>query len=816
MGVNLVAANSEYLDRSLATFNDAQGTVVIRFKTSSATLQTFFSSNDTATTNFYFRLAIENDGDMRLQQFDNDGTADQLSTSGTDYADGLWHTVCFKSSGTAYKINVDGVDKSLTIVTGANNGDWFADTSNRDNIVIGAWKRTSALQFFDGDIAYVKVYDRELSDAECAAMHFGEGLDQIVGGRIAEWRFDEATTGGPIATAIDISGSGFDLTGQNTPTYIAAPIRVITSFNVSPGPPTPTTIYLSKTGSNTSPYDTPAKGSNTLQTLLNFIKSDATEATTVKWVDSGVYSETPVVTGITQNITLEPTVSEKPSIGAGAGEIDITCTGAIDISFRSLQGDGLVITTTGDVTIEGMDAALDVDGNYFGNINVINANDVQIFNCTNHSGINTLVNVSGGLVKLCTCRFIGGFTEGWSCSSSTTVTIDSCIFFGANQTDDFGIFSSGSSVVTSRNNTFFQVDKYLTASGGTIIDKTGDDAVDPAFITNPTGLTQGDVHVKFGSPTIDKGNVSFAFNLEPTPDGGIVNRGRYGNTSEAQITLNELFVSKAGKNTSPYDTVETAANLPQTAINFWRDNAVGTITISLDPRDDFSSAPLYDGVPMAGDLTLKPLFVGQRVKVGKFKTSGGSLKALKLTLRQLEINEDSAEFIDLTNQSDELTIDDVILKSATNVGTAILLPATAQKLTVNNLQINMQLGAKGISIGSTLTTSLVSLSTMVLNATSTAIENTGTGKVVANSNILEVQTGLNNTSSGEIGSRYNQFINVTTKYGSGTITDKTQDKDEPNAFFVDKANGNFELTLATPLRGRADPVLSNGNGTGGR
>jgi ABC-type glycerol-3-phosphate transport system substrate-binding protein len=47
----------------------------------------------------------------------------------------------------------------LSAVTGSDTGDWFADTSNRDNIAIGAFVVSSVGAYLNGDIDYVIVYN---------------------------------------------------------------------------------------------------------------------------------------------------------------------------------------------------------------------------------------------------------------------------------------------------------------------------------------------------------------------------------------------------------------------------------------------------------------------------------------------------------------------------------------------------------------------------------------------------------------------------------------------------------------------------------
>lgn len=62
--------------------------------------------------------------------------------------------------------------------------------------------------------------------------------------------------------------------------------------------------------------------------------------------------------------------------------------------------------------------------------------------------------------------------------------------------------------------------------------KNGNISLDPMFVSRQSG----DYHELAGSPHIDKGNPQSNFSLEPQPNGGRVNMGAYGNTSEATLS----------------------------------------------------------------------------------------------------------------------------------------------------------------------------------------------------------------------------------------------------------------------------------------
>jgi hypothetical protein len=128
---------TNWLARAEANFRsaDSSGSICGWFKTSSATVQTLFSSS--GTSNYYIALVILADGSFRLSQKNND-TLDQIATTNSGYADGAWHFFELRSSGTAWQLRVDGTTMTWdTPISGTNSGDWFADTTNRTNIVLG-------------------------------------------------------------------------------------------------------------------------------------------------------------------------------------------------------------------------------------------------------------------------------------------------------------------------------------------------------------------------------------------------------------------------------------------------------------------------------------------------------------------------------------------------------------------------------------------------------------------------------------------------------------------------------------------------------
>lgn len=146
--------------------NDSAGTILVWFKTNTDANQTLFASADIATIDYYLQFRVApTTGKLEFTQ-KNDDVADVVTAS-TNVRDGTWHLGAVKSSGTTWSISVDGVDEgALAVAAGANTGEWFADTPNRDNFTIGAFVYTSTILYLTGSIGEVLVYDRPLPPQE--------------------------------------------------------------------------------------------------------------------------------------------------------------------------------------------------------------------------------------------------------------------------------------------------------------------------------------------------------------------------------------------------------------------------------------------------------------------------------------------------------------------------------------------------------------------------------------------------------------------------------------------------------------------------
>lgn len=153
--------------RNAATVTDSAGSIVAWVRpTSTAAAAAILASCDEASTTRYFSVFMQAGGYLGYSQRNND-TYDAC-TGNTVMPVNEWAHVAVTSDGSTIKGYVNGVVQTLTWTSGANNGDWFGDTADRDNLTLAARQRTTVDQRFTGDMDDVRVYASELTPAQIA------------------------------------------------------------------------------------------------------------------------------------------------------------------------------------------------------------------------------------------------------------------------------------------------------------------------------------------------------------------------------------------------------------------------------------------------------------------------------------------------------------------------------------------------------------------------------------------------------------------------------------------------------------------------
>ena len=188
-----------------------------------------FSAGYTADTTTYFDFYLSSSAKLGIQQREGSpaggGVVGDTSLTAT-----TWQSVAVVSDGTAWALYVNGTAQSLTASGAANEGEWFADTPNLNNITIGTLLRTSDLDNFDGKIMQVAYFGSDgtngassgvLTAAQIAALHSAgkshdlttatgvytaTEIDDLKGyWRMGNHRLDTART------IYDASGNGYDM-----------------------------------------------------------------------------------------------------------------------------------------------------------------------------------------------------------------------------------------------------------------------------------------------------------------------------------------------------------------------------------------------------------------------------------------------------------------------------------------------------------------------------------------------------------------------------------------------------------------------------
>lgn len=159
-------AGAEKILQSVSNWRsaDSLGTMIVWFKTSTNDALYMLTSSDTVTDTYYIGFGV-----IATKLSFNQTSNDALSRvdGGTNVADGSWHMGTVTSDGSTWKIFLDSDnEESLTLIGGTNNGDWFAETANRDNVCIGGLQRTTFVAPYTGVIGDVLVYNRVLSTTE--------------------------------------------------------------------------------------------------------------------------------------------------------------------------------------------------------------------------------------------------------------------------------------------------------------------------------------------------------------------------------------------------------------------------------------------------------------------------------------------------------------------------------------------------------------------------------------------------------------------------------------------------------------------------
>ena len=147
------------------------GTVLFWVKSSWATADMILSASDkdtNAVDEVQFQVRA---GETRLLFVTRTASANvqELTTPDGSLTPGKWTHCGYRSNGTLISMLIDGVPQTITIDSGVNNGDWFGDVPNLDNLTMGILRRSLGnVASLLGGIALLLVTSAFLADSQVA------------------------------------------------------------------------------------------------------------------------------------------------------------------------------------------------------------------------------------------------------------------------------------------------------------------------------------------------------------------------------------------------------------------------------------------------------------------------------------------------------------------------------------------------------------------------------------------------------------------------------------------------------------------------
>ncbi len=155
---------TNYLRRAVSDWRsgDEAGTICAWVKLDAiGAHRTIFNTADEAVVTKFLQCQIDSNGKMNILQ-NNTGVLDSI-LGDTILIANRWYHVVFISDGSTYIFYLNGQVETLSISSGANNGDWLADTDDRDNVTIGCRVRNDKGRYFNGLIKDVRYYSEPKS-----------------------------------------------------------------------------------------------------------------------------------------------------------------------------------------------------------------------------------------------------------------------------------------------------------------------------------------------------------------------------------------------------------------------------------------------------------------------------------------------------------------------------------------------------------------------------------------------------------------------------------------------------------------------------
>ncbi len=160
--------SNDILDTTTIDLTGSSGGVwaVITIDLLDANPQAIFCISDKDMSDQYVWLGIEATND-RLRVISNNGVTESKYVSTTVLTQATSYIVAWISTGSAYRLFINGAEETLVQISGANNGNWFGSIAGADIVTVGAQNVSGEARHFDGKISEIVALDgASPSDAE--------------------------------------------------------------------------------------------------------------------------------------------------------------------------------------------------------------------------------------------------------------------------------------------------------------------------------------------------------------------------------------------------------------------------------------------------------------------------------------------------------------------------------------------------------------------------------------------------------------------------------------------------------------------------
>lgn len=224
MGVYCNDASSQYLSQGNNINPTSQITIMGWLKpidTSVGVTNVIIQKPYTSHANPYYQYHLEMSWDRYKFYLAIGGSFTGLEPTFVTHpcADGEYHHMAGTYDGSDMKIYFDGVEVGTKSVSGAIS-------TYVTNIVIARYLNQPTL-YADCEYEDIRISDTGYSASDIQAIYGGQGNANIIKSLKGRWIGQQKSAGQVITTLPDISGNGNDFSPQNSPTYVASPIRTL-------------------------------------------------------------------------------------------------------------------------------------------------------------------------------------------------------------------------------------------------------------------------------------------------------------------------------------------------------------------------------------------------------------------------------------------------------------------------------------------------------------------------------------------------------------------------------------------------------------